>query len=134
VIGAAAAAEWAAAARTAREAALSAIADRLDAASETLVALAGSETALGVGRLTGEVARTDFQLRMFATLLGEPDYLPTLVDDELADPPPQGRPELRRGLVPLEPVAFSVPAISSSCFRLLAAIRRPPLPRGVESW
>ena len=107
VIGAAVAAapQWAATSRAARATALSAVADRLDAASESLVALADSETALGVGRLTGEVARTTFQLRMFAALLGEPSYLPALVDDEVAGPAPQGRPELRRVLVPLGPVA-----------------------------
>jgi len=99
-----AAPHWAATSRVARAAALSAVADRLDAASEKLVELADSETALGVGRLSGEVARTAFQLRMFATLLGQADYLPSLLDDEVAGPPPQGRPELRRVLVPLGPV------------------------------
>jgi NADP-dependent aldehyde dehydrogenase len=107
VIGAAnaAAPRWAATPRSQRAAALSAVADRLDAISEALVALADSETGLGVARLTGEVARTTFQLRMFATLLGEPTYLPTLVDNEVAAPSPRARPELRRILVPLGPVA-----------------------------
>jgi len=102
---AAAAPEWAATTRVARAAALTAVADRLDAASEMLVALADLETGLGVGRLTGEVARTAFQLRMFATLLGDSGYLPILVDPAVAGSPPQGRPELRRLLVPLGPVA-----------------------------
>jgi NADP-dependent aldehyde dehydrogenase len=67
--------------------------------------LADAETALGLARLTGEVARTTFQLRMFASLLIDPNYLPTLHDEAVAGAPPRGRPSLRRVLVPLGPVA-----------------------------
>ena len=97
--------QWAATSRVVRADALSAIADRLSAASESLTALADSETALGLPRLKGEVARTTFQLRMFASLLTDPSYLPTRTDDPVAGPPPHGRPSLRRVLVPLGPVA-----------------------------
>ena len=102
---ASAGAQWAATSRVIRAGALSAIADRLDAASEPLAALAESETALGLPRLKGEVARTTFQLRMFAALLTDPNYLPTQTDEPVDGPPPQGRPSLRRVLVPLGPVA-----------------------------
>ena len=52
--------------RTERAAALRAVAGALDAAVEELVAVAARETSLPVSRLTGEVARTTGQLRMFA--------------------------------------------------------------------
>ena len=48
---------------------LSALADGLAASSDEVVAIADEETALGEPRLVGEVARTVFQLRMFAEAL-----------------------------------------------------------------
>ncbi len=83
---------------------LRAIADALDADLAELVAIADEETALGEVRLRGEVGRTSGQLRLFAEVVLEGSYLEAIVDD--ADPsatPP--RPELRRLLVPLGPVA-----------------------------
>src|ERR1700761_783068 len=50
----------------ARARALEAIADALDGHATDLVQLADEETALGETRLTGEVARTTGQLRLFA--------------------------------------------------------------------
>ncbi len=101
----AAAPRWAATSREARAAALIAIADRLDAKGDELAELADSETALGVGRLRGEVARTTFQLRMFAALLRDPAFLPALHDEAVDAPVPVGHPDLLRVLVPLGPVA-----------------------------
>ena len=49
-----------------RAGALAAIATALDEHKDELVALADRETALGAPRLTGEVARTTGQLRLFA--------------------------------------------------------------------
>jgi NADP-dependent aldehyde dehydrogenase len=100
-----AAPSWAATSRRDRAALLARLADRLDAATDELVALADAETALGAARLTGELARTTFQLRMFASLLEDPAFLPAEVDTARVGAPPQGRPELRRVLVPLGPVA-----------------------------
>ncbi len=83
---------------------LRAAADALDTHVDELVAIADEETRLGAVRLTGEVARTSGQLRLFATVVEEGSYLELTVDD--ADPtatPP--RPELRRLLVALGPVA-----------------------------
>jgi NADP-dependent aldehyde dehydrogenase len=60
---------WEAAGAEGRAAALEAIADALDARVSELVPLADSETALGETRLTGEVARTTGQLRLFASVL-----------------------------------------------------------------
>jgi 2,5-dioxopentanoate dehydrogenase len=90
--------------REARARLLDAAADGLDAAAGTLVATADLETALGEVRLRGEVGRTTGQLRRFAAVVRDGRYLDAVVD--LADPattPP--RPDLRRMLVPLGPVA-----------------------------
>jgi NADP-dependent aldehyde dehydrogenase len=83
---------------------LRAIADTLDANSEALASIADEETALGMPRLTGEVARTTGQLRMFADVVLEGSYLEVMIDhaDPDATPP---RPDLRRMLTPLGPVA-----------------------------
>jgi NADP-dependent aldehyde dehydrogenase len=90
--------------RTARAAALRAVADALDAAAEELVGVAARETWLPVPRLTGEVARTSGQLRMFARGLDEGSFLDVVIDsaDPAATPIP--RPDLRRIQVPLGPV------------------------------
>ena len=45
------------------------MADALDARAGELAAIADTETALGGERLTGEVARTTGQLRLFAGVL-----------------------------------------------------------------
>lgn len=83
---------------------LRAAADALDANSTELVAIADQETRLGTVRLTGEIARTSGQLRLFATVVEEGSYLELTIDeaDATATPP---RPELRRMLTALGPVA-----------------------------
>ncbi|MDQ6753819.1 MAG: aldehyde dehydrogenase (NADP(+)) [Actinomycetota bacterium] len=95
---------WAATPSARRAKALLAIADRLDAASGELVPLAQSETHLLQGRLTGELNRTTFQLRLFAQMLHEGSYLDARIDH--ADPawPMGARPDIRRVLEPLGPV------------------------------
>ncbi|WP_125776887.1 aldehyde dehydrogenase (NADP(+)) [Antribacter gilvus] len=103
---AAAAAEPASAATPAERARwLEAAADALDAAAGDLVPVAASETHLPEGRLTGELKRTTFQLRLFADVLREGSYLDARVDH--ADPGwgMGPRPDLRRVLRPLGPVA-----------------------------
>ncbi|MBU6147587.1 MAG: aldehyde dehydrogenase family protein [Actinomycetales bacterium] len=88
-----------------RAMALSAIADALDDDAGPLAALGDAETALGVPRLTGEVARTTFQLRMFGSALRAGAILGQQVDDAVAGPPPAGRPHLVRTRLPLGVVA-----------------------------
>ncbi|WP_106401392.1 aldehyde dehydrogenase (NADP(+)) [Actinocorallia populi] len=96
---------------------LEAMADALDARTGELVAVSDAETALGEARLTGEVARTSGQLRLFAEVLREGSFLDVRLDS--ADPasaPP--KPDLRRMNIPLGvvgvfsasnfPFAFSV--------------------------
>jgi NADP-dependent aldehyde dehydrogenase len=83
---------------------LDALADGLDADREALVTEADRETALGPERLDGEITRTAFQLRFFAHVVRDGAYLEATIDH--AGPTPMGRrPDLRRMLVPLGPVA-----------------------------
>jgi NADP-dependent aldehyde dehydrogenase len=81
------------------------MATRLDAAADDLVPLAAQETRLGVDRLQGELKRTTFQLRLFAEILRDGSFLQATIDH--ADPAwPMGpRPDLRRMLRPIGPVA-----------------------------
>ena len=83
---------------------LTAVADALDAAAGELIPLADEESHLGTTRLTGELARTTAQLRLFATAIVEGSYLEATIDhpDPTTTPP---RPDLRRILRPLGPVA-----------------------------
>ena len=104
--------------RTVRAAFLRTAAEELEAARDALVETADAETALGPVRLTGELARTCYQLRAFAGIVDEGAFLDVVVDhpDETATPPV---PDLRRYKVPLGvvavysasnfPFAFSVP-------------------------
>lgn len=99
-----AAADLAAWPRDRRAALLEALADALDADREALVAEADRETALGPDRLGGELTRTAYQLRTFARVVLDGGYLEATIDH--AGPTPMGpRPDLRRMLVPLGPVA-----------------------------
>jgi NADP-dependent aldehyde dehydrogenase len=86
-------------------AALRLAADRLDAAKAELIPAALAESHLPESRLAGELARTTFQLRIFADLLGDGSSHGVVVDH--ADPSwgMGPRPDLRRCLVPLGPVA-----------------------------
>lgn len=83
---------------------LRALADAIEAHREELVAIAAGETHLAEARLTSEVTRTAFQLRFFADVITEGSYLEATIDtpDASLIPP---RPELRRMLRPLGPVA-----------------------------
>ncbi|WP_350347538.1 aldehyde dehydrogenase (NADP(+)) [Agromyces sp. G08B096] len=87
-----------------RAAWLRAGAEALDGHLDELVPLADEETHLGTARLTGELARTSAQLRLFAGVVLEGSYLEATIDhpDPAATPP---RPDLRRMLRPLGPVA-----------------------------
>ena len=87
----------------ARTGLLRALADRLDEQTGELAALAEAESGLPLPRLTGEVARTSGQLRLFAAVIEDGGYLEAA--DDPADPdavPP--RPELHRWLEPVGPV------------------------------
>src|SRR5262249_41971193 len=95
---------WSSRTRTERAAVLRAIADRLDGAADILVPLAIRETRLTEQRLRGELARTTFQLRLFAETVNEGGYLDARVDHAAPDWSMGPRPDLRRIRVPYGPV------------------------------
>src|SRR3569833_2173186 len=104
--GAAAAARPAAAAPPADRARwLVAAADALDAAADDLVPLAHRETHLpATPRLAGELKRTTFQLRLFAEVLTDGEYLGATVDHADPDWPMGPRPDIRRVKAAIGPV------------------------------
>jgi len=87
-----------------RAAWLTAVADALDENAAELIALADEESHLGAPRLTGELARTTSQLRLFADAVVEGSYLEATIDHPSATTIPP-RPDLRRILRPIGPVA-----------------------------
>lgn len=101
---AAAFARWSATSPEDRARALVAVADALDQSAPELIALADAETHLGPGRLTGELARTTFQLRLFAETVTDRAYLDARIDHADADWPMGPRPDTRRTGLPLGPV------------------------------
>jgi len=80
-------------------------ADALDAHKQELADRAHLETALPMPRLTGEVARTSNQLRLFASVVEEGSWVNARIDPALPDRQPLPRPDLRSMLRPLGPVA-----------------------------
>ncbi|SEP03473.1 aldehyde dehydrogenase (NADP(+)) [Actinacidiphila rubida] len=118
-VRAAAAAVPALADRAARSRLLRGAARLLEESAEQVVATADAETALGTPRLTGELARTAFQLRTFADVVDEGAFLDVIIDHPDPDAKPIPRPDLRRYKIPLGvvavyaasnfPLAFSVP-------------------------
>jgi NADP-dependent aldehyde dehydrogenase len=90
--------------REGRAALLELLAERLTERRTAIIAAAEAETALGHARLHQEVVRTTYQLRLFAEMLREGSYAEVVIDHatETAMGP---RPDLRRMLVPIGPVA-----------------------------
>lgn len=132
---------WRALPRSDRARALDSIAEALEQAGPTIVDAADAETALGAARLEGELIRTCFQLRSFAEVVRDGGYLEATIDH--AGSTPMGpRPDLRRSLVPLGPVAvfgasnfplaFSVPggdtasALAAGCSVVVKAHESHP--------
>jgi NADP-dependent aldehyde dehydrogenase len=74
-------------------------------ANDELVQAAHVETALSTQRLVGERARTAAQLRMFATLVREGSWVDARIDRALPQRTPLPRPDIRRMLIPIGPVA-----------------------------
>lgn len=96
--------EWSTLAPRTRARALVAAADALDAAADELIPIAMRETGLTEARLRGELKRTAVQLRLFADVVIDGEYLDVRID--YADPQFTlgPRPDLRRVLTPLGPV------------------------------
>jgi NADP-dependent aldehyde dehydrogenase len=81
------------------------VAARLRADGERLRACFEAESGLPAGRAAGELERTCRQLEAFADVISAGDHLEAIIDprDPAAQPIP--RPDLRRMLVPIGPVA-----------------------------
>ena len=89
----------------ARAAFLEGIAEEILALGEPLLDRAHVETGLPLDRLTGERGRTVGQLRLFAQVVREGSWCDARIDTALPDRQPIPRPDLRRLLVPLGPIA-----------------------------
>ena len=81
------------------------IGELIMASGEKLILTCAEETALSVDRLVGERARTVNQLRMFAERVREGSWVDARIDTPLPDRKPIPKPDLRRMLLPLGPVA-----------------------------
>lgn len=92
-----------------RAKALRAAGNALMDARDEIIATVDLEAALGEARINGELARTIGQLHAFADLLDDGAYVEAIIDsaNPLATPP---RPEIRRMLHPLGPVAVFTPS------------------------
>lgn len=99
-----AAAELAGLDRGVRAQILNAIADGIDAHRAELIEIASAETGFGAAKLDGEINRAAFQFRFFGDVISEGSYLEVAIDPP-GDTPMGPRPELRRILHPLGPVA-----------------------------
>ena len=81
------------------------IAVEIESVGDDLVAVAHAETALPVAeRLAGERARTTRQLRLFAALARDGSWVDARIDRANPDQRPP-RPDIRRMLIPIGPVA-----------------------------
>jgi NADP-dependent aldehyde dehydrogenase len=98
--------QWSASQPSERKRAIYAIADAIDANRDELVELSDLETGLGKARLTGELARTTFQLRMFADAVAIGEFTSPKIDKALDAPIPQGHPELIRTTTAIGVVAI----------------------------
>lgn len=90
--------------RAGRAQLLDSIASALEGEQADIVASADRETHLGTTRLEGELARTCFQLRLFGEVLRDGGYAEATIDST-GTTPAGPRPDLRRMLVPVGPVA-----------------------------
>lgn len=90
----------------ARAAFLERIGAEIEALGEELLTTAHAETALPVAeRLAGERGRTINQLKMFANLVREGSWVEARIDRALPDRKPLPKPDIRRMLLPIGPVA-----------------------------
>jgi alpha-ketoglutaric semialdehyde dehydrogenase len=85
---------------------LRAIADEVMALGDELLQRANAETALPIARLEGERVRTTSQLKLFADYLEEGSWVEARIDTGDPERKPIPKPDLRRMLVPLGPVAI----------------------------
>ena len=83
---------------------LEAIAAEIEALGDALILKASEETNLPAGRLMGERGRTINQLKAFAAMVREGNWVEASIDTALPDRQPLPKPDIRKMLVPLGPV------------------------------
>ncbi len=81
------------------------IASEIEALGDQLLETCHKETGLGIPRLTGERGRTCGQLRAFAALIRDGNWQQARIDTAIPDRKPIPKPDLRRVLQPIGPVA-----------------------------
>ncbi|MFN7928665.1 MAG: aldehyde dehydrogenase (NADP(+)) [Blastocatellia bacterium] len=91
--------------KDARATFLERIADEILALGDELLQCANAESGLPLDRLTGERGRTMNQLKMFASLVREGSWVEASIDTAIPDRAPVPKPDLRKMLRPLGPVA-----------------------------
>jgi NADP-dependent aldehyde dehydrogenase len=84
---------------------LDAIADEIMELGDSLLERCSLESGLPIARISGERGRTCGQLRMFAELLREGSWLDVRIDTAQPDRKPIAKPDIRRILMPIGPVA-----------------------------
>ena len=84
---------------------LEAIAAEIETLGENLVERVRRETGLGPERIRGERGRTVNQLRMFAELVREGSWVEARIDLPRPERAPVPKPDIRRMLIPVGPVA-----------------------------
>jgi 2,5-dioxopentanoate dehydrogenase len=81
------------------------ISEEIAAVGDALIERAAQETALDPTRLKGERDRTINQLKLFADVVREGSWVDARIDTALPDRKPLPRPDIRRMLQPIGPVA-----------------------------
>lgn len=90
-----------------RAAFLEQIGEEILALGDDLLVAANVETSLPIAeRLVGERGRTINQLKMFATLIREGSWVDARIDRAISDRKPLPRPDIRRMLIAIGPVAI----------------------------
>ena len=84
---------------------LNVLADEIEALGDQLLETGDSETALGLPRMTGERGRTCGQIRAFAAQAIKGEWVQASIDTAIPDRAPVPKPDLRRMMKAVGPVA-----------------------------
>lgn len=84
---------------------LETIATEIESLGDQLLEVCNQETALGLPRLTGERGRTTGQIRAFSAIVKSSSWIQASIDTADAQRQPVPKPDLRKLLKPLGPVA-----------------------------
>lgn len=85
---------------------LRAIAEEIEALGDVLIHRACAESGLPEGRIRGERGRTMNQLKLFAQLIDEGSWVDACIDTAMPERQPIPKPDIRKKLVALGPVAI----------------------------